>query len=76
MTQSNDSNLYGLEIFWNYSTNEIPHDWTKLGAKLNLTITAKDSVDIGDIINTPEREPIHAPIPEQQPAENEDATQH
>ena len=72
MAQSSNSNLWGLKFFWNHSTNEIPHVWAKWGEKFHLTIIAKDSVVIDDII-TPERELKHVLIPEQ-PAENEDAT--
>ena len=39
----------------------------------HITIIATDSVDIEDVIDSPEREPLHAPIPEH-PAENEDVT--
>ena len=46
----------------------------KWAEKFHLTIITKDSVDIEDIINSPQREPLHAPIREH-PAENEDATE-
>ena len=57
MEESIVSNLRELEIFCNHSANEITHDWVKWAEKFHLTIIAKDSVDIEDVINPPQREP-------------------
>ena len=46
----------------------------KWADKFHLSIIAKTSVDIDDIINPPQHEPLHAPKTEH-PAENKKATQ-
>ena len=55
MAQSNESNLGGLEFFWNNVSNEQQRDWEKWSKNFQLTIFAKNSVDIEDVINPPAR---------------------
>ena len=50
MAQSNESNLRGLEFFWNNTSSKNQHDWEKWSEKFQLTIIAKNSVDIEDVI--------------------------
>ena len=50
MAQSNESNLRGLECFWNNASSENQHDWEKWSEKFQITIIAKASVDIEDVI--------------------------
>ena len=50
MAQSNESNLRGLEFFWNNASSENQHDWEKWSEKFQITIIAKASVDIEDVI--------------------------
>ena len=64
MAQSNESNLRELEFFWNNSSNESQHDWERWSEKFQLTIIAKDSVDIEDVINPPVRTELVYPISE------------
>ena len=64
MAQSNESNLRGLEFFWNNSSNENQHDWERWSEKFKLTIIAKDSVDIEDVINPPVRTELVYPMAE------------
>ena len=64
MAQSNESNLRGLEFFWNNSSNENQHDWERWSEKFQLTIIAKDSVDIEDVINPPIRNELTYPTAE------------
>ena len=70
MAQSNESNLRGLEIFWNNTSSENQHDWERWSKKFQLTIIAKDSVDIEDVINPPVRTELAYPMAE--PAEPPD----
>ena len=64
MAQSNESNLRGLEFFWNNSSNENQHDWERWAEKFQLTIIAKDSVDIEDVINPLIRDELIYPMAE------------
>ena len=64
MAQSNESNLRGPEFFWNNSSNENQHDWERWSEKFQLTIIAKDSVDIEDVINPPIRNELAYPTAE------------
>ena len=64
MAQSNESNLRGLEFFWNNSSNENQYDWERWSEKFQLTIIAKDSVDIEDVINPPIRNELTYPTAE------------
>ena len=64
MAQSNESNLRGLEFFWNNSSNENQHDWERWSKKFQQTIIAKDSVDIEDVINPPVRTELVYPMAE------------
>ena len=64
MAQSNESNLRGLEFFWNNSSYENQHDWERWAEKFQLTIIAKDSVDIEDVINPPIRDELIYPMAE------------
>ena len=61
MAQSNESNL---RFFWNNSSNENQHDWERWAEKFQLTIIAKDSVDIEDVINPPIRNELIYPTTE------------
>ena len=70
MAQSNESNLRGLEFFWNNTSSENQHDWERWLEKFQLTIIAKDSVDIEDVINPPVRTELAYPMAE--PAEPSD----
>ena len=38
-------------FFWNNTASDNQHDWERWSAKFKLTIIAKDSVDIEDVIN-------------------------
>ena len=62
--QSNESNLRGLEFFWNNTSSENQHDWERLSEKFQLTIIAKDSVDVEDVINPPVRTELVYPMAE------------
>ena len=64
MEQSNESNLRGLECFWNTTLSENQHDWEKWSKKFQLTIIAKNSVDIEDVINPPARQELAYPMAE------------
>ena len=64
MAQSNESNLRGLKFFWNNTSSENQHDWEKWSEKFQLTIIAKDSVDIEDVINPPVRTELVYPMAE------------
>ena len=64
MAQSNESNLRGLELFWNNSSKENQHDWERWSEKFQLTIIVKDSVDIEDVINPPVRNELLYPMAE------------
>ena len=60
MAQSNESNLRGLEFFWNNTSSENQHDWERWSENFQLTFIAKYSVDIEDVINPPVRtEPVY-----------------
>ena len=63
MAQSNESNLGGLELFWNNASNENHQDWEKWAEKFQLTVNAKDSVGIEGVINPPVRSEILYPVP-------------
>ena len=62
--ESNESNLRGLEFFWNNTSSENQHDWERWSEKFKLTIIAKDSVDIEDVINPPVRTELVYPMAE------------
>ena len=70
MAQSNESNLRGLEFFWNNTSSENQHYWEKWSEKFQLTIIAKGSVDIEDVIKPPIRNELTYPIAE--PTESSD----
>ena len=64
MVQSNESNLRGLEFFWNNTSSESQHDWERWSEKIQSTIIAKDSVHIEEVINLPVRLELVYPIAE------------
>ena len=64
MAQSNESIIRGLEFFWNNTSSENQHDWEKRAEKFQLTIIAKDSVDIEGVINPPARPELIYLLPE------------
>ena len=70
MVQSNESSLRGLKFFWNNTSNDNQHDWEKWSEKFQVTISAKDSVDLEDVINPPVRPELVYPIAE--PTETSD----
>ena len=51
-------------FFWNNSLNENQHDWERWSEKFQLTIIAKDSVDIEDVINPSVRTELVYPMAE------------
>ena len=72
MAQSNESKLRGLEFFWNNTLRENQHDWERWSEKFQLTIIAKDSVDIEDVINPPVRTELAYPMAElAEPSDNQ-----
>ena len=64
MAQSNELNLRGLEFFWNNTSSENQHDWERWSEKFQLTIIAKDSMDIEDVINPSPRPELAYPMAE------------
>ena len=57
-------------FFWNNTLSEKQHDWEMWSEKFQLSINAKDSVDIDDVINPPVRSELAHSMAE--PAEPSD----
>ena len=51
-------------VFWNNTSSENQHDWERWSEKFQLTIIAKDSVDIEDVINPAVRTELVYPMAE------------
>ena len=64
MAQSNKSNLRGIPAFWPNHTMEPPHSWTHWSDQFQLTIIAKENLDI-DNLSGREVPEVQFPILEQ-----------
>ena len=70
MTQSTDSNLWGIPAFWPNHTAEPPTDWTNWIDQFHLAIIVKDTLDIDNLKEPLESETTISILESAQDSEN------